>query len=292
MIDRKYLEAWENAIIYCGQKLHNTSDLVVIDWAGIGDANCHSRLIIEHLICDKKISWLTVPLASSLYRDDYRLQVLPLFTNPQRDPHNIACIENDKFINELISKHLNNRKILNISHNIVNLHLARLATGNYSEVFFRANGLKRNLNVKHSLIHKTKAELRKKTILLEFASATFGVLQEQILCEIVQKISDLNYDIVLCGSLNDNYTINPNTFVDIIDLRGYDLYDVFSYAKSCNYIIGRSSGNQSLACFLPNIPLIEIDVPAFASYKDCQLHPYVRNTTSKEFCQNIDRFIM
>ena len=51
------------------KKTNPTYDLVALDWAGIGDAICHSRLILQHLL-PQKILWITTPTACTLFKDD------------------------------------------------------------------------------------------------------------------------------------------------------------------------------------------------------------------------------
>lgn len=54
-----------------------------------------------------------------------------------------------------------------------------------------------------------------------------------------------------------------------------NLYDTFSVVKGCSLFMGRSSGNESLMCFLPHIPIIEVSVTIAARYSACKLHPNV-----------------
>jgi hypothetical protein len=63
--------AWESKVRSASEKIKD-EEIIVVDWAGIGDANCHSRLIIENLYeyDSKKICWITPEIIKNLYKDD------------------------------------------------------------------------------------------------------------------------------------------------------------------------------------------------------------------------------
>ena len=261
-------------------------DIVAIDWAGIGDANCHSRLLIEHLCVTSKVCWLTPEKVASLYVDDKKVKVVGSFNCPYRDVTSPLLMRDIvPYIDSIVRKHIPHKKVINISNNICRYYQTASDLQNYSNSFFRANNITRNFDIKHSLVHNTSINLDRPSVFIEYCGQTCGTISLDYLNKITQKITSLGFDVIVAGSKED-----PNFYSNerIKDLRGYSFYDIFSYMKNCKLIIGKSSGNQSLSCFLPNIQLIEIDVPPSASYITCKLHPNVKSLSVDGFYKNIE----
>jgi hypothetical protein len=95
-------------------------------------------------------------------------------------------------------------------------------------------------------------------------------------------LEELDIGTVYVGS-SDDPVIEGAT-----DARGLSLYDTFSILKQTVGFVGRSSGNQSLLAFLPDIPLFEVEVPAPASMITCKGH----NNTFSVSWDNFPDFVV
>ena len=259
-------------VFYKIKETNPDCDLIALDWAGIGDAVCHSRLILHHLL-PRKILWITTPTVYGLFKDDPLMDVRCGFDGPRG-------IGNPELGNKIdqIMKDVFKKETLPISKNIIRDFANCIARKhNFSDAFFCCCGMEKDKKIKHSLIHKGQSLIKtnKKYIVVEnfFRAQTPALLSSYK--KLFEKIKD-RYDIVSLGA-----AIDP-IMEGMIDCRGFSLYDSFSIVKNCSAFIGRSSGNQSLMCFLHQIPIIEMDVAVSASYQECGLHPDVKKVKLPE----------
>jgi len=255
------------------KKTDPTYDLVALDWAGIGDAICHSRLILQHLL-PQRILWITTPTVYGLFKDDRLMDVRCGF-NGERNVETPFLIDLATQTEEIM-KIIFSKRCISITKNIM-INFNRCSKYNFSDMFFCSCGMSRNRTIKHALSHNGEKSINtsKKYIVIEHSSLCGIPANIVSYKKLFSRIKD-RYDIFLLGSLSDPVIDGA------IDCRGMSLYDTFSIVRDCSIFIGRSSGNQSLMCFLPHIPLIEVDVRPKASYQECGLHPNVKKVALPE----------
>lgn len=260
-------------------------DLVALDWAGIGDACCHSRLILQHIAMHKKVAWITIPLVADLFRNDSLFSVFSGFSCPYRDVSIEWVCQLSEEINNLFVRIFKPIPLLHISNEVVRFY-SSWDRSNYSNLFFGACKIKRDFSILHQIEHKGNINeidirLPHKYVVLEHSGKTCGKL-ELNLCHLLYKHLDYkNIGMVYLGSKNDPY-ISVG-----VDARGMSLYDSMTIIKNSIGFIGRSSGNQSLTCFCRHVPIFEIDVPDVCSYATCRLHGNVKKIVIEDFIKYI-----
>lgn len=283
-IAKLYSDARE-ALIAAQGKIDPAAECVVLDWAGIGDT-VHSRLIVQHLARDYRVSWITVPLVVPLYKDDKLCQVLTSFASPYRDARQTfiwqgLCDGMDFMFREMFDF----PKLVNISTGVGRYWHKEWSRTSYPELFFAGAGVKRDWSVVHQLTHKGKSKKKlKRYIIIEHASITFGNLPVAQYEDLVQRLSKLGIASVVVGGPNDP------AIKGAVDCRGLNLYDTFSVVKNSIGFVGRSSGNQSLMCFLPEIPLFEVGIPDLGAFGPCGYHDYSTRLTAANFVDEVVRF--
>jgi len=270
------LESIKNTVLEIKPSINSGKfDLVAVDWAGIGDACCHSRLILQHLHGQgHRIAWITIPKVAELFKDDVLFDIFPGFSCPYRDVSLPWCGEVAKEIDGLLGVFSPTK--LHISMRVFDQWAIRRGISNYSEFFFSACSVKRDSSIKHEIRHlgKPTIALPNKFVCLENIGMTCGSISQEACAGIVSAMGSIGVSVVCMGS-KDNPYVNG-----CVDARGLSLYDSFSVVKNSIGIIGKSSGNQSLFCFLPDLPIFEVDVPECASYRDCRLSNRVTKVTA------------
>jgi hypothetical protein len=168
------------------------------------------------------------------------------------------------------------KRCISITKNIM-INFNTCSKYNFSDMFFCSCGMSRNRNIKHTLNHNGRNPINtgKKYVAIEHCSNVGIPPNIESYKKLFNKIKS-KYDIVLLGASHDPF------IEGVVDCRGLSLYDTFPIVKDCTAFVGRSSGNQSMMCFLPHIPLIEVDVRSKASYQECGLHPNVKKVTLPE----------
>lgn len=263
-------------------------DLIAIDYAGIGDAIYHARLILQHMRRDKpRIAWITNPIVSPLFRDDKLMDVFPGFSCKFR--HAIL----DKWINsalfpaldEIFKSYFPKSYTISISGNICKYWSTFGGQGNsFSDRFFRSCGINRDESIRHELKHNGEYDLKEKYILLEYSSLAQGKIPIPECELLVKKLKNVGINTVYVGAKTDPEILGG------IDARGKNMYDVFSIAKKSIGLVGKASGNLSVCCFLPNIPVFEINIIDCYGIAACGLHPKVYGL-SEDWQENIVKIL-
>jgi len=265
----------------------NDIDLIALDWAGIGDANCHSRLILENLASKRlKIAWCVTPKVAPLYKDDKKMLVIPSFYSPFRGGlTEWLDKKHNTLIDEMFDLFLPKQKHFHISAKVTSFFRQGKTASNFSDIFFKACEVERDFSIVHTLNHTGDYNINGRYILLEHCGKSCGSIDTETCSSIVNNLKSINIQTVLVGAKEDAPILN------CIDLRGLNLYDCFSVAKKSLGIIGKSSGNQSLFCFLRDKLIFEMEVPQGASYRTCSLHPNVITLDRKNAIEKIREFL-
>jgi len=245
--------------------------LVALDWAGIGDACCHARLILQHLTKKNKVMWITKPLVADLFRDDDLMDVVPGFGLD--DYRGVGC----PWIARRATPDLNNvfeacfpsNPKLHVSYLVSQYWINGGPRENFSELFFRACSIERDFAIKHSLIHLGKSPIEGKYIVMEPTGGS-GRLSPEECSKTAKLLEPRGIQVVILGSPHCPKV--PGA----INKPGIGLYDSFSIIKSAVGFVGKSSGNQSLVCFMwdSQMPLFEVGLNPSISYgqKGCRLY--------------------
>jgi len=271
-------------------------DLLIFDWAGLGDS-INIRLVVEHFLkMGRKIVWITNPIGASLYKDDQRVQVLPGLTIPFRDVRQPWVVyglylEVSRILREVFPWI---RDILNMSFMIgVCFPKWVESLGSYADLVFMAAGIKRDYSIKHSLIHHGKLadlaiskSISGNYVVIEHGSITFGRLP-------VEKYEILVHNLLKMGIQSVYVGGNCDPKISCaIDGRGLSQYDTLTLIKNSMGLIGRDSGNQLLTAFLPEIPVFEVGVPAVGSMKACRYRENVFFVYSDDFYERIPKILV
>ena len=238
--------------------------LVALDWAGIGDSLCFTRLMLQHLMAKRKILWITRPIVAGLFKDDPLMEVVPGFKFEYRDPSIPWAV--GKAIPEIDRKFRNcfpDNERLHVGMCVADHFLHRGGvTTNLADFFFEACGVQRDFSMRHSLVHLGKTPLDGKYVVIEPQGVSCGWLSLDECSLLSQKLSKLGIGIVSLGG--DSCPEVPG----VVAKRGLSLYDSFSIVKGAVGFVGKSSGNQALMCFLggSGIPLFEAPCGSGASH--------------------------
>jgi len=241
-------------------KFHPDETIVLLEYAGIGDA-FHTKLVIQHIENKyKNIVWITNNIIKDLFKNHKNLTIFDnKIDNKIRYPEVLLTPTYLSFIDKCfraIFNEFDNK--LDISYNITISH--RLCSQKkeqktFDQHYYDIFGIQRDFSIKHNILHEDKIEINneKPIIAFEHCSRSFRHLTN---IEAYSKIVDLlnfKYNIYLLGSIDDPYIKNT------IDFRGKSLYDCISIIKKADIFIGRNSANQLLTVFKPNIDIIELD---------------------------------
>ena len=248
-------------------------DVLAMDYAGIGDALCHDRLILQHLVVKqgKRVTWIATQKVGCLFKDDVLMRVLEGFSNPFRIPvHGQLALSH--WLNVLFEERFPNWTKFNATHFVMSKYFGTHAS-NISDAFFKCCGVERDFFIKHSLRHLglPPDDVKRPYLVLEYIGQSTGRSDPAQTQNLVANLSKMGISTVCVGPA-DGY-LAPGATMRL----GINLYDTFSILKGSMAMVGRSSGNQSLACFLPNLPVFEVDVNWHISHRECRLHP---NTTT------------
>lgn len=263
------------------------NSLLALDWAGIGDACCHARLILQHVVkMGKEVTWICIPKVASLFRDDPMMRVFPGIENPYRVPG----LPNQMRVTHGIDEHFEicfpGWKKLNISHSV----MCRYHGGagiSFTDRFFGACGMTRDPSIVHSLTHlgSVPKDLPIPYVVFEHTGSSHGSAHPDLAKLLVSNLRKIGVATVCVGGLG-SYPV-PGAIMR----TGLDMYNTFSIVKGATAMVGRSSGNQSLACFLPTLPVFEIDVlQVSAKYSVCKIHPNIIEPTGN-YSNSIPNYI-
>lgn len=262
-------------------KVPDETSLIVLDWAGIGDA-FYSRYIIHHI--PEKAVWITNPKVANLYRDDTLLPVVPGFASPFRDARQRWVRRLSQGLSSAAAKAFN-KPLLDVSYRVSQYYptWGRRPT-TYRDLFFDACKIKFNPKVQPTLTHKGIFKLQCPYVVVEHCSITFGPVKVEPYEELAQRLRKHGILTLYVGAKSDP------PIKGAVDKRGFNLYDTFSMLKGCKAFIGRSSGNESLMGFLPNIPVFEVDVPDTPSFaRGC--HPNYVQLGLKNMPEDVERIL-
>jgi hypothetical protein len=258
---RDMLVDLEQVLVRCLKRVRKNS-LVAFDWAGIGDT-IHTRIILQHLVKDHKVDWITLPLVADLYKDDSLMNIISGIAIPYRDANQIwinsALIP---IINEKFTKIIrgNGNKCVHVSKLIVDQYRAG-GFSDYADLYFKAFKIKRDDNIKHHLRHLGKFKSVRDSVIIEPVSMTLGNIPHNAIVNMINNNQHLDFHIV-----GKDFQFNNLA----IDSTNRSLYDTFSIMKGSKAFIGKSSGIQTLTCFLPHIPVHEVDVSNINSLRSCR----------------------
>lgn len=249
----------------------NNYDTIGLDWAGIGDACYHSRLILQHKVKEgKRVAWIVTPLVASLFKDDKIMDVFSGFYSPFRGPGCPIGTPVWKCFDRMFEDRFPKQEKIHISKNVC-LRYHQGGWCNFSELFFSACGIKRDLSIEYKLTHNGEPILLlpEKFVFLEYSSRTFGATSLDDCVKLIISLEKIGISTVYVGDSNDKKIPVG------VDARGLSLYDTFSIAKRSIAIIGRCSGNEALSCYLPHIPVLETNIHMSIDKNGCNLHPNV-----------------
>jgi hypothetical protein len=247
-------------------------DVLALDWAGIGDACCHTRLILQHLVSKqgKRVTWIATKKVGNLFKDDDYMRVLEGFYNHFRNPGGHGQVVLSQWINTVFEERFPKWKKIHVSNMVMCRYFEHVSAPNISDFFFRCCSMQRDFSIKHSLKHlgfAPEKPPKNPYLVLEYIADTYGKADRTRVTRLVENLSNIGITSVCVGP-SDGWVV-PRA-----DMRlGMNLYDTFSIVKGAIVFVGRSSGNQSLTCFLPSLPIFEVDVGCRDSYKTCGLHP-------------------
>ena len=252
-------------------RLPADTELIVLDWAGIGDA-CHTRLIAQHLARERRLAWLTTPMIAGLFQDD-SMPVIACYASTARD---VRQPEVRALAAELdaIARAVLPVPVLHMSYRVCQVYddwLKRIS--NYADLFFRAAGIQRDRSIRHTLVHNGQGPEGRYAVIEPYGYTT-GAIFPGIAASTARVLADAGVSLYQVGAANDAL------IEGCVDARGLPLYDTYSLVKGALGFIGRASGNETLT-FYSQTPLIEVDVPGWASAHNCGYHGNMVNIVSE-----------
>jgi len=101
----------------------STDDVLALDCAGIGDACCHTRLILQHLVAKgKRVTWIATKKVGCLFRDDDQMRVLEGFYNRFRIPFH-EQVTLSRWLNVLFEERFPKWQKFNVSYSVMSKYL-------------------------------------------------------------------------------------------------------------------------------------------------------------------------
>lgn len=243
-------------------------DVLVLDWAGIGDA-AHARLIAQHLAKDASVAWVTHPLVAGLYRDD-PMPVLPGVTSPWRNAAEHWQVAEFAPAMHRAAQRVFDGRLVDVSAGVV----AHYGTWhahqtNYADLFFGGAGVTRDPRIRHRLQHRGCVK-DGAYVCIETTSLTHGALPGSAYLDFVTRLAKREIRCYTVGGKDDELAAGS------LDFRGRDLYDTYTLIKGARAFVGRASGCQSLTYPASWVKLVEVDVPAWSSAEVCGYHKPLR----------------
>lgn len=244
--------------------LYPTDSIYILEYGGIGDS-LHTKLFCQHMskeFNDRPITLLTNRHTKSLYRDDPSLECVDIeINNRYRNPaFDFVTNGLSDLMSTLFTYHLKkqNNITCDISKAISRVHF-RSQMGfkfdSLADPYYIGTGIVRDYDMKHEIVHNGTIPDIGPFVCLETGSISFKEDQPMLAFynELVKRILEKNLKVVLLGGPDD---ICPE---GVIDMRGCDYYDAFSYVKNCHTFIGRNSANQGLTLFCHDVPVIDVN---------------------------------